>query len=99
MAQTEVCATSFPKEQQEKQTDPKPIHEMPVNRRRVRRANAPQFSFNRVALLSRAQQEITQRHESAKQVDAVRRRKQIEERAVRIARHVNALPPKLPPRN
>src|SRR5687768_11790598 len=96
--QTKVCATnSLPKEQKQEQANPKSVQKVPIGRRRVDRAHALQLAFDRIAFLTSAQQQVSQSRETTKHVNSVRAREQIEERAVRIAGHKDALPRKLPP--
>src|SRR5437879_9181828 len=75
------ASKSLPKEQKQKQTNPQPIHEMPIDRSGICCAHAPQLAFNRRSLLARAKEQISQSYQTAKNVHAVHAGKKIEERA------------------
>src|ERR1051325_6821158 len=71
---------------------------MPINRGGLSCADTFQFAFNGAASLACAQQQVYQREQTAEHVHAVHSRKQIEERAVRVRGHVEALSCQISPR-
>src|SRR5712692_5068156 len=65
---------SLPKEQKQKQRDPQSVHEMPIDSRRLSRAEALQFTLDGIAFPRGAQYQVTERENAAEQVQSMRGR-------------------------